>query len=89
MILLDLNLPGNEGCELLAEIKQDPDLQLIPLVIFTTSASEDVLRQTYKLGVNSYLRKPADLQEFLNVGQSIERFWLGISTRPGRMLALT
>jgi chemotaxis family two-component system response regulator Rcp1 len=87
IILLDLNMPRMDGRELLAEIKQDPDLQLIPVVIFTTSASEDDLRQTYQYGVNSYLTKPADLQQFLNVVQSIQAFWFGIATLPSRMWA--
>jgi two-component system response regulator len=84
IILLDLNMPRKDGRELLAEIKQDPDLQLIPVVIFTTSANEDDLRQALGLGVNSYLTKPADLQQFLRVVQSIQDFWFGISTLPSR-----
>lgn len=78
LILLDLNLPGMDGREVLAEIKNDPALAIIPVVVLTTShAEEDVLR-TYRLHANCYITKPVDLNQFIKVVQSIEDFWFGI-----------
>ncbi|MEH1899765.1 MAG: response regulator [Nostoc sp.] len=76
LILLDLNLPRKDGREVLAEIKADPDLKLIPVVVLTTSgADEDILR-TYTLNANCYVTKPVSLEEFAKVIRSIEFFWL-------------
>src|ERR1700759_1324806 len=78
LILLDLNLPGIDGREVLAEIKSDPQLAIIPVVVLTTSrAEEDVLR-TYQLHANCYITKPVDFQQFIRVVQSIEDFWFSI-----------
>ena len=78
LILLDLNLPGMDGREVLAEVKTDPDLAVIPVVILTTSrADEDILR-TYRLHANCYITKPVDLQQFIRVIQSIEDFWFTV-----------
>jgi CheY-like chemotaxis protein len=78
LILLDLNLPGIDGREVLAEIKGDPQLAIIPVVILTTShAEEDVLR-TYRLHANCYITKPVDLNQFIKVVQSIEDFWFTV-----------
>ena len=85
IILLDLNMPRKDGREVLAEIKQDLDLKVIPVVVLTTSADEDDLRNSYHSGANSFVTKPADLQQFMNVVKAIEDFWFGISTLPGRM----
>jgi CheY-like chemotaxis protein len=82
IILLDLNLPKKDGREVLSEIKQDPDLRAIPVVILTTSkAEEDVLR-SYDLHANCYVTKPVDLEKFIVVVQSIDRFWLTVVTLP-------
>jgi two-component system, chemotaxis family, response regulator Rcp1 len=82
LILLDLNLPKKDGRQVLAEIKEDPNLQRIPVVILTTSrAEEDVLR-TYQLHANCYITKPIDLGQFLHVVRSIEDFWLSIVVLP-------
>jgi chemotaxis family two-component system response regulator Rcp1 len=81
-ILLDLNLPRKDGREVLVEIKQDPDLRPIPVVILTTSASEEDLLHAYQQHVNSYVRKPVDLNRFLEVVQSIDDYWLGVVTLP-------
>ena len=82
IILLDLNLPKKDGRQVLAEIKADPDLRAIPVVILTTSkAEEDVLR-SYDLHANCYVTKPVDLDKFIVVVQSIDRFWLTIVTLP-------
>ena len=82
IILLDLNLPKKDGREVLQEIKQDSDLRAIPVVILTTSqAEEDVLR-SYDLHANCYVTKPVDLDKFIVVVQSIDRFWLNVVTLP-------
>ena len=82
IILLDLNLPKKDGREVLSEIKQDDDLRSIPVVILTTSqAEEDVLR-SYDLHANCYVTKPVDLDKFIVVVQSIDRFWLNVVTLP-------
>ena len=84
IILLDLNLPKKDGREVLSEIKGDEALRAIPVVILTTSqAEEDVLR-SYDLHANCYVTKPVDLEKFITVVQSIDRFWLTIATLPTR-----
>lgn len=76
LILMDLNMPRKGGLEVLAEIKDDPDLKRIPVVILTTSqADQDVLR-SYNLHANAYVVKPVDLDQFVNVVRAIEGFWL-------------
>jgi CheY-like chemotaxis protein len=82
LILLDLNLPRKDGRELLVEIKRDPDLSLIPVVVLTTSASEDDVLHAYREHVNCYIRKPIRLQDFINVVRSIDEYWLSIVTLP-------
>jgi len=82
IILLDLNLPKKDGREVLAVIKRDADLKHIPVVVLTTSkADEDVLR-SYELHANCYVTKPVDLEKFIQVVQSIDRFWLTVVTLP-------
>jgi len=82
IILLDLNLPKKDGRQVLSEIKSDEDLRPIPVVILTTSqAEEDVLR-SYDLHANCYVTKPVDLEKFIVVVQSIDRFWLTVVTLP-------
>ena len=82
IILLDLNLPKKDGREVLSEIKRDEQLRAIPVVILTTSkAEEDVLR-SYDLHANCYVTKPVDLDKFIVVVQSIDRFWLTVVTLP-------
>lgn len=82
IILLDLNLPKKDGREVLSEIKNDDALKRIPVVILTTSkAEEDVLR-SYELHANCYVTKPVDLEKFIVVVQSIDRFWLTVVTLP-------
>ena len=84
LILLDLNLPRKDGRQVLEEIKGDPKLSDIPVVILTTSdADEDILR-AYQLHVNCYVRKPLDLDQFVKVVQSIEAFWLSIVELPSQ-----
>ncbi|MGE5526409.1 MAG: response regulator [Rhodospirillaceae bacterium] len=82
IILLDLNLPRKDGREVLHEIKNDERLKHIPVVVLTTSkAEEDVLR-SYELHANCYVAKPVDLEKFIMVVQSIDRFWLTVVTLP-------
>ena len=82
LILLDLNLPRKDGREVLAEIKSDPKLRQIPVVVLTTSrAEEDVLR-AYDLHANCYITKPVDFEQFMSVVKSIEDFWLTVVKLP-------
>jgi chemotaxis family two-component system response regulator Rcp1 len=78
LVLLDLNLPKKGGLEVLDEIKIDPDLQHIPVVILTTSQAEQDIVQSYRRRANAYVTKPVDLEQFLKVVGSIEQFWLEI-----------
>jgi CheY-like chemotaxis protein len=83
LILLDLNLPKKDGREVLAEIKGDETLKLIPVVVLTTSKSEaDVLR-AYGLHANCYIVKPVDFEKFAEVVRSIENFWFSVVTLAG------
>jgi CheY-like chemotaxis protein len=82
LILLDLNLPGMDGREVLAEIKSDPALAIIPVVILTTSHAEEDVVRTYRLHANCYITKPVDFQQFIRVVQSIEDFWFTIVRLP-------
>ena len=82
LILLDLNLPRKDGREVLEELKAEPDLHSIPVIVLTTSAAErDVLR-SYELSASCYITKPIDLNEFITVVRSIENFWLSIVRLP-------
>jgi CheY-like chemotaxis protein len=84
LILLDLNLPRKDGREVLAEIKQDPNLKHIPVVILTTSKAEQDILKTYDLHANCYITKPLDMDQFIRVVKSIEEFWLETVTLPPR-----
>jgi CheY-like chemotaxis protein len=82
LILLDLNLPKKDGRQVLAEIKADPVLRLIPVVILTSSKAEEDIAQSYNLYANCYVAKPVDLEQFVKVVKSIEDFWLTIVELP-------
>ncbi len=82
LILLDLNLPRKDGREVLAEIKNDPALRCIPVVILTTSAAEQDIIKTYELHANCFITKPVDLDQFINVIRLIEDFWLTVVKLP-------
>jgi CheY-like chemotaxis protein len=82
LILLDLNLPRKNGPEVLAEIKTDPDLKRIPVLIMTTSQEPRDVDTAYSLNANCYITKPITLDEFMNVVQSIETFWLKTAVLP-------
>ena len=75
LILLDLNLPRKDGREVLAEIKSDPNLEIIPVVVLTTSAAEEDILKSYKLHANCYVTKPVGLDEFIKMVKLIEFFW--------------
>ena len=84
LILLDLNLPKKDGREVLAEVKADPVLKRIPVVVLTTSrAEEDVLR-AYDLHANCYVTKPVDLEQFMRIVSLIDEFWIKVVTLPGK-----
>lgn len=82
LILLDLNLPKKDGREVLAEIKQDPELRRIPVVVLTTSRGQRDILETYDLHANCYITKPVDLNKFIEVVKSVEHFWLSIVELP-------
>ena len=83
LILLDLNLPRLSGREVLAEIKSDATLRRIPVVVLTSSQSDDDVLSVYNLQANCYVPKPADLERFLTVIRSIEHFWFTTARLPG------
>ena len=82
LILLDLNLPKKDGREVLAEIKESAELKSIPVVVLTTSASEEDILKSYRLHANCYITKPVDLDGFLKVVKSIDSFWLSVVKLP-------
>ena len=82
LIVLDLNLPGKDGRAVLAEVKSDPQLAKIPVVIFTTSQASSDITRSYELGANCYLRKPGNLADFEAIVQSMADFWLGFASLP-------
>jgi len=84
LIMLDLNLPKKDGREVLSEIKEDPSLKRIPVVVLTTSkAEEDVIRM-YNYHANCYITKPVDLEQFITVVKTIEDFWLTLVKLPSK-----
>ncbi len=84
IILLDLNLPKKDGREVLIEIKSDPELKCIPVIILTTSAAQQDIVNTYSHHANCYIMKPIDFNEFIKVVRMIENFWLEIVKLPGK-----
>lgn len=82
LILLDLNLPKKDGREILAEIKADENLKLIPVVILTTSEAEEDILKTYQLHANCYITKPVNIDQFIKVVQTIGDFWFSIVKLP-------
>ena len=84
LILLDLNLPKKDGREVLAEIKDDPTLKCIPVIILTTSSAQQDISNTYSHHANCYIMKPVDFNQFINVIRTIEDFWLNIVKLPSK-----
>ena len=84
LIVLDLNLPKLGGRELLAEMKQHPQLQGIPVVVLTSSDADRDVVMSYKLGASCYVTKPVDFDQFTRIVQAIEEFWMTVVTLPPR-----
>ncbi len=82
LILLDLNLPRKDGREVLADIKKDPRLKRIPVVVLTTSKSDEDIVKSYNLHANCYITKPVDLNRFIEIIHSLEEFWFSIVKLP-------
>ena len=85
IILLDLNLPKKDGREVLAEIKNDPLLKCIPVIILTTSSAQSDILNTYSHHANCYIMKPVDFNQFITVIRTIEDFWLTIVKLPVKL----
>jgi CheY-like chemotaxis protein len=88
LILLDLNLPRKDGREVLAELKADPDLAIIPVIVLTTSAAKEDILSSYRLHANCYITKPVDFEQFMDIARAIEHFWLAAVQLPPRGLSL-
>lgn len=84
LVLLDLNLPRRDGREVLREIKSDPQLRRIPVVILTTSDAEEDVLSSYDLHANAYVRKPVDFEQFVKAVRSIDDFFISVVRLPGR-----
>jgi CheY-like chemotaxis protein len=82
LVLLDLNMPRKDGREVLEEVKGDPELNLIPVAVLTTSAAEEDILKAYHLHANCYIRKPIEMQRFIEVMQEVGGFWFGTATLP-------
>ena len=82
LILLDLNLPRKDGREVLAEVKEDPELRHIPVVVLTSSQAEQDIARAYDLHANCYVSKPVDLDQFVTVVKSVNDFWFTIVKLP-------
>jgi CheY-like chemotaxis protein len=83
LILMDLNLPRRDGLEVLAELKADPELRLIPVVILTTSRAEEDIIRSYALHANAYVSKPVDFERFIDVIRQIDSFFITVVSLPG------
>ncbi|NEO76759.1 response regulator [Moorena sp. SIO4G3] len=82
LIVLDLNLPKKDGRQVLQEIKEDPKISTIPIIILTTSDSQQDIINTYRLKANCYICKPIDLESFMSMVKLIEEFWLNLVRLP-------
>jgi chemotaxis family two-component system response regulator Rcp1 len=84
LVILDLNLPKKDGRAVLAEVKSDPGLHGIPVVIFSTSRLTSDIARSYELGANCYVNKPGNLNEYFAAVKAIEEFWFGLTSLPQR-----
>jgi CheY-like chemotaxis protein len=82
LILLDLNMPRKDGRTVLKELKQDPELRSIPVVVLTTSKSDEDVYRSYDLGVNSYIVKPVTFEALVDILQTLEKYWFEIVELP-------
>jgi chemotaxis family two-component system response regulator Rcp1 len=82
LILLDLNLPRKDGREVLKEIKEDPGLRSIPVIVLTSSEAEEYILKSYDLHANGYVVKPVDMEQFFKIVKQIKKFWLSIVMLP-------
>ena len=82
LVVLDLNMPHIDGCEVLSNIKSDPALARIPVVIFTTSQADSDISRSYKLGANCYIQKPVDFEQFRDTIKNVGLYWLVINQLP-------
>ena len=82
LVLLDLNLPGTDGREVLRAIKAAPELKKIPVIVLTTSNAEQDIEQCYAAGANSYVQKPVDFESFIRAIARLSEYWLNISILP-------
>lgn len=82
LVLLDLNLPGLDGCGVLAEIRRDAELRSTPVVVLSSSAAPDDVVAAYRLGANCFVTKPLDLERYLATVRAIEQYWLAVATLP-------
>ena len=82
IVLLDLNLPRMDGREVLKEVKSDPELRSIPIVVMTTSKDEEDILKAYDLQANCYITKPVDFEQFMKAIRSLEDFWLTVVQLP-------
>jgi CheY-like chemotaxis protein len=87
LILLDLNLPRKDGREVLAEVKGDPELRSIPVVVLTTSKAEEDILRSYDLHANAYVTKPVDFNRFIEVVRQIDEFFVTVVKLPGHQSA--
>ena len=83
IMLLDLNMPGIDGREVLATVKNDPDLRSIPIVILTNSGHRRDIDDCYELGANTYIQKPLDLHRFFDMMQGLKDYWFKTAALPG------
>ncbi len=82
LILLDLNMPRKDGREVLAEVKNDPDLRRIPVVVLTISKADEDILKAYNLYANCYITKPIDIEQFTKIVSAVEDFWFSIVKLP-------
>jgi CheY-like chemotaxis protein len=83
LVLLDINLPRMNGHEVLAEIKSDPLLKRIPVLVLTTSSADEDIHKAYGLHANCYITKPVGMDQFIRAIESLDDFWLSVATLPG------
>lgn len=82
LVLLDLNLPKKDGRQILREMKSDDQLKRIPVIMISSSRSPKDISDAYDLHANSYIVKPCEVEDFLNIGKAIEHYWVSTATRP-------